>query len=49
MWEVVVAMTLCLGATVGLVWASGKIFRIGVLAQGQTPSFRQLLTWVTAK
>jgi ABC-2 type transport system permease protein len=48
-WELVAAPLMCLAATAALVWASGKIFRIGVLAQGQTPSFRRLLGWVLSK
>jgi len=45
-WEYPAAVLMCLATTVTLVWASGKIFRIGVLSQGQTPSFRKLLGWV---
>lgn len=48
-WELLTAPLMCLATTVALVWASGKIFRIGVLAQGQTPSFRKLIGWVLSK
>ena len=48
-WEVIAAIALCIVTTLALVWASGKIFRIGVLSQGQTPSFRKLLGWVVSK
>ena len=48
-WEPFAAMAMCLVTTVGLVWASGKIFRVGVLSQGQTPTFRKLLGWVVSK
>jgi ABC-type Na+ efflux pump permease subunit len=48
-WEVIAAVALCVLTTLALVWASGKVFRIGVLSQGQTPTFRKLLGWVVAK
>ena len=45
-WEYPAALALCVVTTLVLVWAGGRIFRVGILAQGQTPSFRQLLGWV---
>jgi len=45
-WEIVVAVVLTLAFTLACVWAAGKVFRIGILAQGQAPSFRRLLRWV---
>lgn len=48
-WEYFAAMAMCLATTAALVWAGGKIFRVGVLSQGQTPTFGKLLGWVLAK
>lgn len=48
-WEVVASLALCLATTVVVVWGGSKIFRVGILSQGQTPSFRKLLSWVLAK
>jgi ABC-2 type transport system permease protein len=31
---------------VALVWASAKIFRVGVLMYGKPPNFSTLLRWV---
>ena len=45
-WEIVLALSMCVLTTLALVWASGRIFRIGVLSQGQTPTFRQLAGWI---
>ena len=45
-WELFAAMAMCVATTLVLVWASGKIFRVGVLSQGQAPSFRKLVTWI---
>ena len=49
LWEIFAGVGMCLLTTWVLVWASGKIFRVGVLSQGQTPSFRKLLSWVVSK
>ena len=48
-WEVVGGLLVCAVATVACVAASGKIFRIGVLSQGQTPSFKNLVGWIFTK
>lgn len=48
-WEMIAAPLMCLATTVVLVWASSKIFRVGVLSQGQAPTFRRLISWVFSK
>ncbi len=45
-WEIVLSIVLTTGFTLGCVWAAGRIFRIGILSQGQTPSFARLFRWV---
>jgi ABC-2 type transport system permease protein len=46
LWEVLLALGLCLVFTWYCVKAAGKIFRIGVLSQGQAPSYRKLVSWL---
>jgi ABC-2 type transport system permease protein len=46
LWEVLLALGLCLVFTWYCVKAAGKIFRIGVLSQGQAPSYRKLVSWI---
>ena len=49
MWEIILAVVLSSLFAVACVWAAGKVFRIGMLSQGQAPSFVQLVRWIVAK
>jgi ABC-2 type transport system permease protein len=49
LWQPLLAVALTLAASVGMVWAAGRIFRVGVLAQGKTPSFAEMLRWIATK
>ncbi len=46
LWETIVAMLIVLATTIALIWASGRIFRVGILMQGKAPSLGQLAKWV---
>jgi len=48
-WEVALAVVLTTAFAVLCVAAAGKVFRIGVLSQGQAPSFARLVRWVFSK
>lgn len=48
-WEVALSVVLTALFTLFCVWAAGKIFRIGVLAQGQPPSYRRLVQWIFSR
>jgi ABC-2 type transport system permease protein len=45
-WQIPLAFALAMATTCAIVWASGRIFRIGILSQGKVPSIRQLIRWV---
>ncbi|MFT5290111.1 MAG: ABC-2 type transport system permease protein [Planctomycetota bacterium] len=49
LWEILLGVVLCTLFTLSAVWAGGKIFRIGLLSQGQAPSFLKLIGWVLRK
>jgi ABC-2 type transport system permease protein len=31
----------------GMIWLAGRIYRIGILSYGKTPSLREIAQWVT--
>ncbi len=45
-WELVAAVVITGAFTFGCVWAAGRIFRVGILSQGQSPSWRRLAQWM---
>ncbi len=44
--ELCISIAIVLGMTVSLVWASGRIFRVGILMQGKGANLGLLLKWV---
>ena len=48
-WEIALSVVLTTLFMLVCVWAGGKIFRIGLLSQGQAPSFAKLVKWVLSK
>ena len=49
LWEVFVSLALGVAGMVFFIWASAKIFRIGVLSYGQPPSLKGMIGWVRQK
>jgi len=48
LWEVLLSMVITAATTVGVVWAAGRIFRVGLLMHGKAPGFGDLIKWVKA-
>ena len=46
LWQVALGVALLVGSTVFLIWAGGRIFRVGLLMQGKAPNLPELLKWV---
>jgi ABC-2 type transport system permease protein len=45
-WQVFLSLGLNLVFTGFILWASSRIFRIGILSQGKTPGWRELIRWI---
>jgi len=48
LWQVFASVAIVLAATVFLVWAAGRIFRVGILMQGKAPNLPEVLKWIRA-
>jgi ABC-2 type transport system permease protein len=48
LWQVLLSFAIVTAATVVVVWAAGRIFRTGILMQGKSASFSEMLRWVKA-
>ncbi len=48
-WQVIGTSITLLSFIVLLLWACGRIFRLGILRTGQPPKFRELLRWLVGK
>ena len=48
-WEIAATWVTLLASTVGMFWASTRIFRIGILLTGKRPTIPEVLRWVGAR
>ena len=44
--QVILGLVLTIAYTAGCIWFAGRVFRVGMLAQGKAPGFRELMAWV---
>lgn len=49
MWEILLGIVISILSTILIVMAAGKIFRIGILAQGQNASIARMIKWLLSK
>ena len=45
-WQVALSLGLCLGTIVVILWAAGRIYRVGILMYGKRPTFPEIMKWV---
>jgi ABC-2 type transport system permease protein len=48
LWQQAAGITLTALTTVLFVWAAGRIFRVGLLMQGKSATFADMMRWVKA-
>jgi ABC-2 type transport system permease protein len=46
-WEMAAAFGLLVVTFLGMIWLAGRIYRVGILSYGKTPSLREIAQWVT--
>jgi ABC-2 type transport system permease protein len=46
-WEIATAFVLLVVTFVGMIWVAGRIYRVGILSYGKTPSLREIARWAT--
>lgn len=47
-WQVALSVVLTVTTALALVWAAGKVFRTGILMQGKSATFGEMIRWVRA-
>ena len=45
-WQVLLSMLILALSTVGIAWAAGRIYRVGILMYGKKPTIPEILRWV---
>lgn len=45
-WQLVLSIALLIGTAIGLVWLSGRIYRVGILMYGKKVNLKELLRWL---
>jgi ABC-2 type transport system permease protein len=48
-WQIALGFVLTLATTALFVWAGGRIFRVGILMQGKSASFGEMIRWVRTR
>ncbi len=48
LWQIIVSVMLMIISFFAAIWASAKIYRIGILIYGKKPSFKELFKWLKA-
>lgn len=46
LWELLVGLVVNLAFALACTWAASRVFRVGLLAQGQTPTTSELFRWI---
>jgi ABC-2 type transport system permease protein len=47
-WQVLLSAAILVSSTAIVVWAAGRVFRVGLLMQGKPPNLPELMRWIRA-
>lgn len=47
-WQIALSFVLTALTTAFFVWAAGRVFRVGILMQGKSATFREMMRWLRA-
>ena len=47
LWEKLLSVSLLFATSVGFIWISAKIYRIGILMFGKKPQIKEMIKWIT--
>ena len=45
-WQILLSLALLYASVIGMAWAAGKIYRVGIFMHGKKPSFKELMSWI---
>ena len=48
-WQIILSLVMLIGSAIGLVWLSGRIYRVGILMYGKKVSLKELVRWMFVK
>lgn len=48
-WEVCLSLVILAVSTLAVIWAAGKIYRVGIFMYGKKPTIKELIRWVKYK
>jgi len=48
-WQQIISMLILLSSSIGMVWVAGRVYRIGILIQGQKVSFGKIMKWMIGR
>lgn len=49
LWQELLSLSLLFGASLGMIWISGRIYRVGILMYGKKPTLREMVRWFRYK
>lgn len=49
LWQELLSLALLFATSVGFVWMSSRIYRVGILMYGKKPSIKEMLKWIRYK